>query len=193
MLFSVVVPGEKQNTKRFAAMLGPSLVTDRDFVEDIVRLRNNGETHIVLSLAKNLKTTASSSDEVHSTGVLARIDAVEELSYNSTKSFEVLLTVTRRVLIVGPSPKNRTKKSRYPRVIIKELEEHEFNKDSKMSRALFMSIASTVQELCKLNHPLFQDQIQFLSYKINDREPGELADLCASLCFWETPSQLQVS
>ena len=44
-----------------------------------------------------------------------------------------------------------------------------------------MALISQVGELCKLGHPLFQDQLELLSFKADQRDPSELTDLCASL------------
>jgi predicted aconitase len=44
-----------------------------------------------------------------------------------------------------------------------------------------MALVAQIAELCKLGHPLFQDQLELISFKADQREPSELADLCASL------------
>eukprot|EP01114_Cavostelium_apophysatum_P004249 TRINITY_DN1443_c0_g1_i1.p1 TRINITY_DN1443_c0_g1~~TRINITY_DN1443_c0_g1_i1.p1 ORF type:complete len:735 (+),score=190.99 TRINITY_DN1443_c0_g1_i1:133-2337(+) len=192
MIFSAAVPARKDLAlKRVAVYMGPTIVTDPDFVNSLVKLRSNGDSYIAFALAKNPGVQVTGLDGVHPVGVLARIDEVSQNGSGSSKTYEVVLTVTHRVTFSGTvKEKNPLLSDRFPKVNVQELKD-EVGNDTRLSRALFMSVVQKVQELCKLNHPLFQDQIQMLSFKINQRDPSELTDLCASLCFYEAPDKLQ--
>jgi hypothetical protein len=93
------------------------------------------------------------------------------------------LTGTHRIQVVGPGQSKPFSENSVPyfRVAVKELKDHVFDKDLPKNRALMTAVISQVNELCKLNHPLFKDQLDLVSFKIEQREPAELADLCASL------------
>ena len=55
------------------------------------------------------------------------------------------------------------------------------DKENPKNRALLVSVISQITELNKIGHPLFKDQLELLSHKIEQRDPSELADLSASL------------
>ena len=124
---------------------GPIVVTDRSFVDSLIKLKNSGETHVALCLARSSSTPVSKIDDVFSIGkisnsyffltfrnfkifiifflgVLAMIEVVDT---KDPKSQEVVLTGTHRIIIsLSNNPKPiaaENPSASYFKVAVKEL------------------------------------------------------------------------
>ncbi len=105
---------------------------------------------------------------------MASIDVIEP------KSIAEISTICR-VTVAPSQPKLMDNYLPIFKVSAKEIKESPFDKELPKNKAVITAIIAQIRELSKLNHPLFKDQLDLLSYKIENRDPSELADLVASL------------
>lgn len=179
---------------------GPTIISEREFVEHIVKLKNAGESYIALSLSVG-KASTNPVENVHPIGVLARLEDVGEISILGQKLYEVFFSVTHRVAIsalpnhatvpINLKSASAPSQERFPRVNIKEVKDEPYSKDSRNARAALLALTGKISEISTAKHPMFASQFEVISYRISQREYGELAYLCASLCVFESPDKLQ--
>ncbi|PRP86756.1 mitochondrial lon peptidase 1-like [Planoprotostelium fungivorum] len=174
---------------------GATVIIEKGYIEALGRLKKNGETHVALSLIKprdNLSTT--SVDSVYAVGVLARIESVNECKFkDGSRGLQIELRGTHRIAITGIVKSSESADPlgavKMRRVTVRELKEPRYNEASQMCRALTMAIESRLQQLSRLNHPLFQPQL-LVQYNLSCKTASQLADFVASLVFG-SPEQLQ--
>eukprot|EP01118_Nematostelium_gracile_P012226 TRINITY_DN4434_c0_g1_i1.p1 TRINITY_DN4434_c0_g1~~TRINITY_DN4434_c0_g1_i1.p1 ORF type:complete len:836 (+),score=206.27 TRINITY_DN4434_c0_g1_i1:306-2510(+) len=155
-------------------------------MEALMKLKEEGETHVALCLARGKELPVLNGEDVYSVGVLASIGNIDT---SKSTGPEIELTATCRVQLTGVI---RTGPSETPfiRVTVRQLKNEIRLNSEKATHIMMTSLTTKIAALSHLHHPMFQPQIQLLTYKINQREAGELADLCAAVCT-SAPERLQ--
>lgn len=173
---------------------GATVIIEKGYIEALYRLKKNGESYVALSLIKPKDGLSTTVDSVYSVGVLARIEHVSEYkTKEGNRAVQIELRGTHRIAITGLAKSQEmnadTNGVKIKRVNIRELRETKYNESSQMCRALTMAIDSRLQQLSRLNHPLFGPQL-LSQYNLSTKTPSQLADFVSSLISG-TPEQLQ--
>src|SRR5690349_11426127 len=134
-------------------------------VEVLLKLKAEGETHVALCLAKSKdsKHPVTGVDDIHAIGVLAQITSIDT---SKPTGPEIELVSVSRIALTGLM-KGITPENPLMKVLIKPLHSETPAKESKVLQAITLSIASKITQLSKLHHPMFQPQLQLLTFKIN--------------------------
>lgn len=157
----------------FPGMAAPVVIEPGPFYEALKAISKSDHKFIGIVLTKdeNADIYKVGIDELHTTGVVARLLRIIPMEQGGA---QVILSMEGRMRIVGPA--RRSQKELIAKVA--------YHKDdvvlTKELKAYAISIISTIKELLKLN-PLFKEELQIFLSHSDFTEPGKLADFAVAL------------
>lgn len=156
----------------FPGMAAPIMVEPGIFYEALkaIAKQENKFIGLVLTKNENIDIHNVTFEDLHHTGVLARILRIIPMEQGGA---QVVLNMEKRMSI---QKRVKSHKSLYAKVIYHE-DEILLSRELK---AYAISIVSTIKELLKLN-PLFKEELQIFLSHSDFTEPGKLADFAVAL------------
>ncbi len=157
----------------FPGMAAPVMVEHGPYYEALKAISKTNQKCIGVVLTKDEEAdiTKITLDDLHKTGVVARILRIIPMEQGSA---QVILSMEGRMHIEANASKNK-------RELIAKVSYHDDEVAlTKELKAYAISIISTIKELLKLN-PLFKEELQIFLSHSDFTEPGKLADFAVAL------------
>jgi ATP-dependent Lon protease len=160
----------------FPGMAAPLVIEPGKYYEVLKQVAKSSHKSLGLFLTKkeDVDTYKVGVNDLHSTGVLARILRIIPMEQGGA---QVVLSMEHRITLKKPT--KPAKKGKFLKSSIRVFKEMS-DKFSKELKAYSISIITTIKELLKLN-PLFKEELQIFLGHSDFTEPGKLADFAVAL------------